>query len=258
MDDILVRALLAGLGVAAVAGPLGCFVVWRRMAYFGETLSHAALLGIALGLATGVGTTAGIAAGCVAVALLLGGARFGRYAADTVLGILAPSALALGLVTLAFLPGTRVDLLAYLFGDILAVGAEDLAWIYGGGAVALIALARLWRPLLHLTVNEELAVVEGEPVTRIRLGFVLLMALVVAVAMKVVGVLLITALLIIPAATARRFAATPEGMALGATGFGGLAVAAGLAGSLAFDTPSGPSIVAAAAAIFVLAVAVRR
>ncbi len=254
IDDFLFRALLAGVGVAVVAGPLGCFVVWRRMAYFGDTLAHGALLGIALGLALDIGTTAGIVVACGGLALLLGTThKPGHFGADTVLGIMSHSALAFGLVALAFLSDLRVDLMAYLFGDILAVAPLDLAWIWGGGGLVLAVLAVLWRPLLHMTVNEELAAVEGEPVAPVRLTFLMLMALVVAVAMKIVGVLLITAMLIIPAATARRFSTTPERMALLAAVAGIAAVALGLGGSFTFDTPSGPSIVAAAAVLFVAA-----
>lgn len=257
MDDLLLRALAAGLGVAVVAGPLGCFVVWRRMAYFGDTLAHGALLGVAIGLAFDLGATVGIVIACGTLAALLAALhQQRRFGTDTVLGILSHSALAIGLVALAFLTTVRVDLLAYLFGDILAVGWTDLAWIYGGGTLALGLLAVLWRPLLHMTVNEELAAVEGEPVAAVRFGFMMLMALVVAVAMKIVGVLLITAMLIIPAASARRFAATPEAMAALAAAFGAAAVMAGLAGSFRFDTPAGPSIVAAAAALFAAALAV--
>jgi len=253
IDDFLVRALIAGLGVALVAGPLGCFVVWRRMAYFGDTLSHAALLGLALGLLMGVGSTVGILVASGVVALLLAVLqRQGHVGADTLLGILSHSALSIGLVVLAFMTNVRVDLMGYLFGDILAVEPVDLLWIWGGGVLALGGLAWLWRPLLHMTVSEELAEVEGEPVALARVGFLLLIAVVVAVAMKIVGVLLITSLLIIPAATARRFSATPEAMALLAALGGGLAVALGLWGSFTFDTPSGPSIVVAAATLFAL------
>lgn len=256
MDDFLLRALAAGIGVAVVAGPLGCFVVWRRMAYFGDTLAHGALLGVALGLATELGATAGIIVVCGVLAAVLSLHQQRRFGSDTMLGILSHSALAAGLVALAFLTSVRVDLMTYLFGDILAVGWWDLVWIFGGGAMVLGMLALLWRPLLHMTISEELAAVEGEPVARVRLGFMLLMAVVVAVAMKIVGVLLITAMLIIPAATARRFAATPEAMAVLASLFGAAAVAGGLAGSFVLDSPSGPSIVVAAAILFLTVLAI--
>ena len=284
MDDFLVRALAGGFGVAVIAGPLGAFVVWRRMAYFGDTLAHAALLGVALGFLLGIDINLGIVAVCAAVAviqlpsesvviegmvvdtasgpvILVVLQRRQALAGDTLLGILSHGGLALGLIAVAFLESPRVDLMSYLFGDILAVSARDIAWVYGGGAVVAVALAFLWRPLLAATVHEELARVEGVPVTAVRLAFMVLLAIVVALAMKVVGVLLVTSLLIIPAAAARRLAASPEQMAALAAVAGCAAVAGGLWGSFTFDTPSGPSIVVAALVLFVVsavAPAVRR
>lgn len=252
-DDFLTRAFVAGLGVAAVAGPLGSFLVWRRMSYFGATLSHSALLGVAAGFALGVSLNLATVVVCLAVAVLLVLLqRTRRLAADTLLGILAHGALALGLVTLAFVEGLRVDLMGYLFGDILAVTRGDIAWVYGGGLLALGVLLLLWRPLLSVTVHAELAAVEGVAVQRTELLFMLLIALVIAVAMKIVGILLITSLMVIPAATARRFAATPEQMAGLAAAAGMLSVAGGLWGSLTWDTPAGPSIVVAATLLFTL------
>lgn len=257
MDDFLLRAVMAGCGVALVAGPLGSFVVWRRMAYFGDTLAHSALLGVALGFLLGVQLTAGIMAVCAAVALVLAAMQHQRrIATDTLLGILSHGALSFGLIALAFMEEVRVDLLGYLFGDILAVSAADLAWIYGGSAIVAAVLAVLWRRLLVMTINEELAAVEGVPVAVVRLAFMLMMALVVATAMKVVGVLLITSLLIIPAAAARRFAATPERMAGLAALIGMLSVTGGLSLSVVLDTPSGPSIVASAVTLFAASLAI--
>ncbi len=259
MDDFLARALLGGLGVALAAGPLGAFIVWRRMAYFGDTLAHSGLLGVALGAVLHINPELGVVATCllVALALVLLQRRQG-LAADTLLGILAHTSLSLGLVALAFLETVRVDLVGYLFGDILAISVTDLYWIWGGALLALAALAGLWRPLLAATVHEELARVEGVPVFAVRLAFMLLIALVIAVAMKVVGILLITSLLIIPAATARRFAGSPEGLAALASLFGALAVGAGLWASLRWDTPAGPSVVVAASSQFVLSYALPR
>ncbi|MDQ2695889.1 MAG: zinc ABC transporter permease subunit ZnuB [Pseudomonadota bacterium] len=251
MDDFLLRALGGGLGVAVAAGPLGAFIVWRRMAYFGDTLAHSGLLGVGLGILLGVNESLGVMAVCLALALILVLLqRQKRLAADTLLGILSHSALSLGLVTLAFLETVRVDLVGYLFGDILAVSRADLYWIWSGGLLALLVLAAIWRPLLAMTVHEELARVEGVAVFRVRLTFMLLIAVVIAVAMKVVGILLITSLLIIPAATARRFARTPEAMAALASALGCLAVLLGLWASMRWDTPAGPSVVAAAALLF--------
>jgi len=251
VDEFVVRAAVAGLGVALIAGPLGCFVVWRRMSYFGATLSHSALLGIALGLVFNIHVYAGILIVCVAVSLLLASLRMQRrLATDTVLGILAHAALALGLVVLALLPSVRVDLLGYLFGDLLAVRWRDIYFIYAGGALAAGLLFWLWRPLLALTVHEDLARVEGLPVATADLAFMVLLSIVIAAAMQIVGLLLIVSMLILPAATARRFAASPEQMAALSVVFGALSIIAGLAASLRLDTPAGPSVVLAASLLF--------
>ena len=253
MDDFFIRALVGGVGVALVAGPLGAFVVWRRMAYFGAAMAHSALLGVALGFLLAVDLNLAVIAVCIALALLLVALqRQQALATDTLLGILAHGALAVGLVVLAFVETLRVDLMSYLFGDVLAVTSHDLAWIYGGGAIVLIALAAIWRPLLAATVHEELAEVEGVRIGAVRLAFMLLLAVVIAVGLKVVGILLVTSLLIVPAAAARWLAKTPEQMALWASAIGAVAVIAGLGGSLAWDTPAGASIVVAAMALFAL------
>ena len=259
MPDFLLYALLAGLGLAVVAGPLGSFVVWRRMAYFGDTLAHSALLGIAMGMLLEVNLTLAVTTGCVLLAVLLVTLQSRQWlASDTLLGILAHSTLSLGLVVLALTDNVRVDLMAYLFGDLLAVGEADLYWMLGGLVLVALLLAALWRQLLSVTVHEELARVEGRPVVAIRLALMLLIAIVIAVAMKIVGVLLITSLLIIPPAAAQRHARTPEQMALGASVLGCLAVLGGLGMSWNLDTPAGPSIVVSAALLFLLAVSVPR
>jgi zinc transport system permease protein len=253
MDDFTLRALIAGCGLALAMGPLGVFVVWRRMAYFGDTLAHSALLGVALGFAFGVAPITGVIAVCVALALALLLLRRNRVLAeDTLLGVLAHSSLSLGVVAVALVGAVRIDLMSYLFGDILAVSWGEIASIYGGVTLVLIALVFLWRPFLSLTVHEELARVEGVDALRTQIAFMVLIALVIALAMKLVGMLLVTALLILPAACVRRFARTPEQMAVGAALAGCLAVALGIALSFAGNLPTGPAIVVAAAALFVL------
>lgn len=259
LDDFFVRALIAGIGVAIVAGPLGCFIVWRRMAYFGDTMAHAALLGVAIAFAFNVNLMLGVfATGTLTSIALLLLQRNATLSSDTLLGILAHSTLAIGLVVVSFLAYLRLDLLGYLFGDILAVSRLDIAEIWIGGAVILAAIILLWRPLLASTVNAELAEAEGMRPDLARLAFMLILAAVIAIAMKIVGILLITALLIIPAATARQIAPTPETMAIAASGIGALAVCLGLYGSLSFDTPSGPSIVVATLILFLAALAASR
>lgn len=251
LGDFFWRALLGGLGVALVAGPLGCFVVWRRLAYFGDTLAHSALLGIALSFLISVPLNLGVVITCVLIALaLVLLSRTRTLATDTLLGILAHSALAIGLVALSFMPDVRVDLTGLLFGDLLAMTRQDLVWIYGGAAFVLSLLTILWRGLLMSTIHEELARVEGIPVERLRLALMLMFSLVIAVAMKIVGVLLITALLIIPAATARRLAHNPEHMTALAVVFGVVAVSGGLTLSWYLDTPAGPSVVVTAFLVF--------
>lgn len=253
LDDFFTRALLAGIGIALIAGPLGCFVVWRRMAYFGDTMAHSALLGVAISLLFKLNVMIGVFAVAALVSLALLALQSRRtLPTDALLGILSHSALAVGLVVVSFMTWVRFDLMGLLFGDILSVTVADLSVIYGGGMLLLVALFKLWGPLLAETVNPEIAEAEGLNPRRSRIAFMFLVACVIAIAMKIVGIMLITALLIIPAAAARRFARSPEMMALMASGAGCLAVAGGLFSSLTFNTPSGPSIVVAALALFLL------
>jgi len=257
MPEFLLLALLTGLAVAAVAGPLGCFVVWRRMAYFGDTLAHSALLGVSFGWLFHINLNIAVTCGCLILAMLLVVAQQKRFlATDTLLGILSHGTLALGLVIAATQADYRLDITAYLFGDLLAVNRGDLFTIAGISAAVLLALLYLWRPLLAVTVDEDLARVEDVPVFWMRASLMLLMALVIAIAMKVVGVLLITALLIIPAATSRKLSHTPEQMALIASLLGMVSVTGGLSASFFWDSPAGPSIVLCAALLFVASLAV--
>jgi zinc transport system permease protein len=251
MADFLLWAWLGGLMIAAIAGPLGSFMVWRRMAYFGDTLAHGALLGVALGLLLQVNISLAVVLVCLLLALLLSTLMHTRIiATDTLLGILSHASLSLGLVSLSIFDHQSIDLMGFLFGDLLAIGKQDLTWIALSCGLALVVLVRLWRPLLAITVNEELAQVEGINVALMRTLLMLLVAVVIAVAMKVVGVLLITSLLIIPAAAARRLSNSPEQMAVLASLLGMLAVSGGLALSWFYDTPTGPSIVLIASALF--------
>ena len=253
MIEILLYALLAGLGVAMVTGPLGAFIVWRRMAYFGDTLAHSSLLGVALALLMSINPTLSVIIVCLVLALILVVLQQQQnLASDTLLGILSHTSLAIGLVAISLMPSVKVDLLGLLFGDLLTVTAQDILIIYGIGSASILLMIFLWRPLLSITIHEELARVECIPVTAVRSAFMLMIALEIAIAMKVVGILLITSLLVIPAATARRFARTPEQMALLASLMGCMAVICGLSSSWFLDTPAGPSIVLCAGGLFLL------
>ena len=253
LDDFLWRAALAGTAVALAAGPLGCFVVWRRMAYFGDATAHAAILGVALSLGFSISVFIGVLITSLATAFMILSFSGRVFTVDTLLGVAAHGGLALGLVAVTFIPGVRVDLAAYLFGDILAVGHTDLLIISAGSAAILVALWLRWERLLLLTLNVDLAAARGIDTRRENMILTVMLAVLVAVAIKIVGALLITAMLIIPAAAARPISRTPEWMAVIAVTVGVLAVVAGLSGSFYWDMPTGPSIVTAATALFAVA-----
>lgn len=253
MIELLLPGWFAGFLLALAAGPLGSFVVWRRMSYFGDTLAHASLLGVAFGLLLNVSPFYAVITVTLLLSLLLVWLeRRPHLAIDTLLGIFAHSALSLGLVVVSLMANVRVDLMAYLFGDLLSVTPADLYTIAAGVAIVLGVMALNWRSLLSMTISPELAQVDGVNIQRTKLILMLVTALTIGVAMKFVGALIITSLLIIPAATARRFARSPEQMAGIAVLVGILAVTAGLSFSAWYDTPAGPSVVLGASVMFML------
>lgn len=252
----MTRAALAGIGTGLAAAPLGCFVVWRRMAYFGDATAHAAILGVALSLALSLPVVAGALVVALVMATVVTLISGRGYAMDTLLGVMAHSALAFGLVGVTFIDGVRIDLMAYLFGDILAVSRADLAVIWGGAVLVLALIGWRWSALLTATLNADLARAAGIDPRREQLVLTLALAVVVAMAIKVVGVLLITALLIIPAATVRPFATTPERMGVLAAMVGMASAWVGLRASYMLDTPTGPTIVCVAAVLFSLSTVV--
>jgi zinc transport system permease protein len=250
LEPFFLRALLAGLGLGLLAAPLGCLVVWRRMSYFGSTVAHAGLLGVALGLFLNLDLTLGV----ILVSLAIGGLlvlleRQRMLPMDSLLGILSHAALAAGLIAAAQLSGQRLDLMGYLFGDIFSITTSDLWWIFGGGAVVVAIVAVLWRTLVAIAVHEELAAAEGLDTRRAEAVLILILAFTIAVAMKIVGVLLIIAFLIMPAAAARPFARTPEAMVGLAALFGVTGAVGGLFLSNTLDIAGGPSIVLVLSAI---------
>lgn len=249
--DFVLYALAAGISLALIAGPLGSFIVWRRMSYFGDTLAHSALLGIALGLISGSNPQLSIIISCLLFAFILTILdRRPSVSTDALLGILAHSSLALGVVVLALADSVRVDLEAYLFGALLTIGNADLIWILLVVALVSIVLFWFWNDFVSITVHAEIAEIEGANVNRLNLILVMLIALTIAVSMKIVGVLLITSLLIIPPAAARSMATTPEQMAVKASLIGVVSVILGLVSAFYFDVPVGPSIVVVATLIF--------
>ena len=252
-DDFFVRALIAGVGVAIVTGPLGCFVIWRRLSYFGDTLSHSALLGVTLAYSfeLNIALSVFFISSIVALILLKLQKRT-NLPGDALLGLLAHSSLAVGLVVIGFLTFIRFDIMGLLFGDILAVTIKDIILIWVGGFLILLTLKLIWKPLFASTVNYELAEAEGLNPERAKAIFTILMAAIIAVSIKMVGLLLITGMLIIPAALARNMSDNPKQMILFSIIGGILSVIIGLFSSLEFNTPSGPSIIAAALLLFIL------
>jgi zinc transport system permease protein len=252
-DDFFIRALFAGIGVAFVTGPLGCFVVWRRLSYFGDTLAHSALLGvtIAFSLEFNIALSVFITSSVVAL-FLIQLQKKTNLPGDALLGLLAHSSLGVGLVAIGFLSFIRFDVMGLLFGDILAVNVNDLLVIWIGGALILIILKLIWKPLFASTVNYELAEAEGLNPERAKAIFTLLMAAIIAISIKMIGLLLITGMLIIPAAMARNISNSPKGMIVFSVIGGLLSVFLGLFSSLNFNTPSGPSIIVAALLLFII------
>ncbi|MEM8626423.1 MAG: metal ABC transporter permease [Pseudomonadota bacterium] len=244
MEPFLVRALLAGLGLAAIAAPFGCLVVWNRMAYFGETIAHAGLIGVAVSLAFAIDLTLGLAIVGLTVAGVVFALTRQRFVPiDSVLGLTHYSALAAGVIATSALAGPSLDLRGYLFGDLFAISNSDLLAIYIGGAVVLGALATIWTPLLRSTIHHDLAAAEGVRTDRARLLFMLLLALTIAVAVKMVGILLVVAFMIVPAVAARPLSQTPLQMLVLTSVIGMGSVLVGLAASWNFDAPGGPAIV---------------
>ena len=251
LDDFFIRALLAGIGIALVTGPLGCFIIWRRLSFFGDTLAHAALLGVTMAVFFKINIAFSVFLISSVVALILIKLQKNtKLPGDALLGLLAHSSLAVGLVVIGFLTSIRFDVMGLLFGDILAVNQNDLLLIWIGGAFILLILKFIWKPLFASTVNHELAEAEGMEPNKFNAIFTVLMAAVIAISIKIVGLLLITGMLIMPAAMGRNLSNNPQQMVKLSVIGGLLSVIIGLFSSLQLNTPSGPSIITAALILF--------
>lgn len=254
MFELLIPSLITGIALSFITGPLGCFVVWRKMSYFGDTLSHAALLGISLGFLLHINPFYSVIFVIILLAVCLVVLETQqKLAIDTLLGILAHSSLSLGIIVISLMNNIRVDLMGYLFGDLLAITFTDMYLIILGVICVMIVLFFYWNKFLFITVNEELAYTNGINIIKTKLILTLLLALTIGLSMKFVGALIITSLLIIPAATARSYAKTPEQMAILAIIVGIFSVIGGLMISVYYDTPTGPSVVIVNALLFILA-----
>ena len=253
MWELLWPAWLAGCLIALAAAPLGSLLVWRKLAYFGDSLSHATLLGVALSLWLHVPVWGGLVAVCVMLALVLA-SLLGKQQlpSDALLMAVSTTTLSAGLVVIGGMDGVRVDLLSYLFGDLLSIGATDLPVLAGGLMAVLAIVIYFWRDLLLAAIDEDLAAVEGLPVVKLRMLLLVLLALVVTVAMKAVGSLLITALLVMPTLVARPLVNTPTQMVLLAGLASMIAITMGLLSSFYWDTAVGASIILSIALLFIV------
>ena len=252
-DDFIVRAFAAGIGLAFITGPLGCFIVWRRLSYFGDTIAHSALLGVVIAYALDFNLIIAVfVVSCLLALSLLFLQRRTNLPDDALLGLLAHSVLAIGLVLLGILSFIRIDLMGLLFGDILSVNVTDLLFVWIGGGIVLIVLIFIWRPLFAGTVNLELAKAEGLNPDLANAIFTLLIASVIAISIKIVGILLITGLLIIPASASRNLSSTPIQMAIISSIIGVASVVLGIQTSMIWNTPTGPTILTITLGVFIL------
>ena len=252
-DDFIIRAFVAGIGLALITGPLGCFIIWRRLSYFGDTIAHSALLGVVIAYAMNFNLVIAVfAVSCFIALSLLFLQKRTNLPDDALLGLLAHSVLAIGLVLLGILSFIRIDLMGLLFGDILSVNLNDVLFVWIGGSIVMIVLILIWRPLFAATVNLELAKAEGLNPDLANGIFTILIASVIAISIKIVGILLITGLLIIPAAASRNLSSTPIQMAIISSVIGLVSVVLGLQASMIWNSPTGPTILAIALGVFTL------
>ncbi len=253
IDDFFTRALLAGIGMAIVAGPLGCFVIWKRLAYFGDTLAHSGLLGVTIGFILNIDLSFSVfvISAMIALLLLLLQKKT-KLAGDALLGLLAHSSLAIGLVFIAILTTIRFDLMGLLVGDILSVSTKDIIIIWFGGGFLLLILFLIWKSLFAATISYDLAKAEGMKPEVSNYIYTILLAGLIAISIKMIGVLLITGLLLIPPAMSRNFSQSPKQMVIFSIICGILSVVIGLFCSLEFNTPSGPSIIVASIILFII------
>ena len=258
-DDFLVRSVLAGLIMILIAAPMGCLIVWQRLAFLGDTLGHAAVLGVGIGLMLEVKPIFGVL--LIVVLLVVSLSRvssFNNALTETTLAIIAHTGLAGGIILLGFVSDRSINLEAILFGDLLAISLDDLKALFFTTLILLAGLVIHWRSFVALSVSREIAQAEGIEVKKTQFLMYTMIALLVAVMIKVMGVLLIAAMLVIPTTSARLFSRGPEQMVV-LSGFFGLgALFGGLAGSFHLDWQTGPSIVVCATLLLLASLVVRR
>ncbi len=253
MSDFLIHALLASLGVALLAGPIGCLMIFKRVACLGDTLAHGAIFGVSLGLLTGIDPTITLAGVTIAwVTMLWYLNKDQTVSTDTAMAFLTHSALAVSIVLFAFVPLGAPNLMEAFIGNILTVGRADLWLIFGMDIVFGVLIALFWKKWILIAVHPDLAAASHIRVQSLRILFLMMVGLFIAFSIKMMGALLVPAFLIIPALAARSFAKTPEQMAFMATGIAILSAVTGLFASDKWDTPTGPMMVCAALGIYAI------
>jgi zinc transport system permease protein len=256
LDDFLLRAVLAGLIMVVIAAPMGCLMVWQRLAFLSDTLGHAAVLGVGLGLMLQLEPIFGVLAVALVIVFSLSRvSSFNSALSETTLAIISHTGLAGGIILVGLLPGPAVNLEAILFGDLLATTSADLLNLLLTTVVLLVLLLRHWRAFVAVSVSREIAQAEGIEVRRIQFLMYIMIALLVAVMMKVMGVLLIAAMLVIPTTSARLFSRSPEQMVYISGLYGLFALGGGITSSFHFDWQTGPAIVVSATVLLLLTLA---
>ena len=258
LDEYLWRSIAAGLIMVSIAAPMGCLMVWQRLAFLSDTLGHAAVLGVGVGLMLQLVPIVGVLAVALLIVFSLSRvSNFNTALSETTLAIISHTGLAGGIILVGLLPARSVNLEAILFGDLLATSRTDLLELLATTLVLAVLLVRHWREFVALSVSREIAQAEGIAVRRVQFLMYAMIALLVAVMMKVMGVLLIAAMLVIPTSSARLFSSSPEQMVAISALYGLGALGGGIASSYHFDWQTGPAIVVSATALLLVSLAVR-
>ena len=259
LDDFVIRALIAGLLMVSIAAPMGCLMVWQRLAFLSDTLGHAAVLGVGIGIGLQIHPMLGVLAVILLIVLSLSRVNsFNNALSETTLAIISHSGLAAGLILLGTMPSQNISLESILFGDLLATSENDLMMIAITVTVLVFLLLHHWRSFVAVSVSREIAQAEGIEVRKTQFLMYLMIALLVAVMMKVMGVLLIAAALVIPTSSARLVSRSPEQMVLFSAIFGIGSLAGGMTSSFHFDWQTGPAIVLSAAVLLVITLVVKQ
>ncbi|MFT7086926.1 MAG: zinc transport system permease protein [Rickettsiales bacterium] len=253
-EPLFIKALIAGIGVAIALAPIGVFVLWKKMAYFSDAISHSAIFGLAIATIIAVSPMYGIVLCAVIFCFLM--FIIGKqnlYSIDSIIGITSATLLSIGMILLAFFP-SEIELEEYLFGDLLNLENYQITIIYAAAALVVLAISLWFKKLLLSTINPDLAKISGIKTENLELKFLLLTAIIVACLVKIVGIFLITSMMILPAAIGRNFSKTPTHMIFLSLAFAIFSIVGGLFFAVFFNLPSSPAIIGFSALILILSI----